>query len=308
LTLDVPTSDTSRWRAVVRVLRSPVDALSCAIFPSSCCVCGNPLLRLSLAPVCDSCWNNLPIQEGMLCCVCGENIGIATFPGGYLESQEDSCCRVCRMSPPPFRKAVAHGVYEGTLRSLIHALKYERTTAVADALGMRLADAISMLAAEAPQRMLVVPVPLHRSKRHSRGYNQSELLARAALKSLRRTHREWKLEMGSGTLMRGRATESQSGLSTHQRRENLRGVFSVPNADRLAGRDVLLVDDIYTTGATARACSKALLKAGAKSVWVATLARAQREGVALWDANFGKTAGTVDRAEEPVSSFGSGVH
>jgi len=244
----------------------------------------------------------------MLCCVCGENIGIATFPGGYLAFEEENYCRVCRMSPPPFRKAVAHGVYEGTLRGLIHALKYERTTTVADALGMRLADAISMLAAEAPQQMLVVPVPLHRSKRNSRGYNQSELLARAALKTLRRTHPEWKLEMGSGTLMRSRATESQSGLSTHQRRENLRGVFSVPDAGRLAGRDVLLVDDIYTTGATARACSKALLKAGANSVWVATLARAQRDGVALWDANFGKTAGTVDRAGEPVSSIGSGVH
>jgi len=244
----------------------------------------------------------------MLCCVCGENIGIATFPGGYLALEEENYCRVCRMSPPPFRKAVAHGVYEGTLRGLIHALKYERTTTVADALGMRLADAISMLAAEAPQRMLVVPVPLHRSKRNSREYNQSELLALAALKTLRRTYPKWKLEMGSGTLMRSRATESQSGLSTHQRRENLRGVFSVPDAGRLAGRDVLLVDDIYTTGATARACSKALLKAGANSVWVATLARAQRDGVALWDANFGKTAGTVDRAGEPVSSIGSGVH
>ena len=233
---------------------------------------------------------------------------MATFPGGYLESPEDSCCRVCRMAPPPFQKAVAHGVYEGTLRSLIHALKYERTTTVADALGMQLADAISTIAPEAPQRMLVVPVPLHRSKRHSRGFNQSELLAKAALRSLRRTHREWKLEIGTGTLMRSRATESQFGLSTRQRRLNLRGVFSVPNPARLTGRDVLLVDDIYTTGATARACSNALLKAGANSVWVATLARAQREGVALWDASFGKTAGTVDRAGEPVSSIGSEVH
>jgi len=244
----------------------------------------------------------------MLCCVCGENIGMASFPGGYLASPEESYCRVCRMAPPPFRKAVAHGVYEGTLRSLIHALKYERTTAVADALGMQLADAISLLAPEAPLRMLVVPVPLYIAKRHSRGFNQSELLAKAALRSLRRTHPDWKLKLGRGTLMRSRATESQSGLSTRQRRLNLRGVFSVPKPDRIAGRDVLLVDDIYTTGATARACSKALLKAGAKSVWVATLARSQREGVALWDANFGKTAGTVDRADEPVSSIGSGVH
>jgi len=197
----------------------------------------------------------------MLCCVCGENIGMATFPGGYLALPEESYCRFCRMAPPPFRKAVAHGVYEGTLRSLIHALKYERTFTVADGLGMQLADAISMLAPEAPQRMLVVPVPLHASKRNSRGFNQSELLAKAALRTLRRTHREWKLELGSDTLVRSRATESQFGLSTRQRRLNLSGVFSVPNPAGLVGRDVLLVDDIYTSGATARACSKALLRA-----------------------------------------------
>src|SRR6185312_13991363 len=101
-------------------------------------------------------------------------------------------------------------------------------------------------------------------------------------------------------MLRKRDTRSQAELSTAQRRRNLRGVFSVPNRDRIRGRDVLLVDDIYTTGATARTCSNALKKAGAARVWVATVARAQRheirfvaaqapvelpmrEDVAMWD-------------------------
>jgi ComF family protein len=200
---------------------------------------------------------------------------------------------------------VAHGVYQGRLRGLVHALKYEGTTPVADGLGKRLALAIASLAAEAPSEMIVVPVPLHRSKQRSRGYNQVELLTKAALKSLRRSHPSWRLTLASGALTRSRATESQFGLTLRQRRLNLSGAFSVPEAGRVMGRDVLLIDDIYTSGATARACSKALLAAGAASVWVATLARAQREGVAFWNPNIGNTAGALANVREPVSSPGS---
>jgi len=268
-----------------------MDAVCCALFPASCCLCSNPLLRLTLSPVCETCWNQLPAQGGTLCRVCGEDLGIATYSTGSPRPEEDCVCRVCRMAPPPFRRAVAHGVYEGTMRGLVHALKYEGTTPIAGGLGQRLALAIAMLAGEAPAEMLVVPVPLHRAKQHSRGYNQVELMTRAALKSLRHSHPEWRLALASGALTRCRATESQFGLTIRERRQNLSGAFSVPDAGRVRGRDVLLVDDIYTSGATARACSKALMKAGARSVWVATLARAQREGVAFWDPNFGKTAG-----------------
>jgi ComF family protein len=305
LTLDVPTSDVSRWRAVVRVLRSPMDALCCALFPASCCLCGNSLLRLTLSPVCDSCWNQLPAQSGTLCRICGEDLGIATFSTGCPRPEEDCVCQVCRLAPPPFRRAVAYGVYQGRLRGLVHALKYEGTTPVADGLGQRLAAAIASLAAEAPSEMLVVPVPLHRSKQSSRGYNQVELLTKAALKSMRRSHPAWRLTLASGALSRSRATESQFELTLRQRRLNLSGAFSVPEAGRVKGRDVLLIDDIYTSGATARACSKALLTAGAASVWVATLARAQREGVAFWNPNFGNTAGTLVNVREPASSPGS---
>lgn len=139
-----------------------------------------------------------------------------------------------------------------------------------------LAQAIAQLAAEAPAELLVVPVPLHRSKRARRGFNQARSLAREALAALRATHPQWRLTLAPSTLMRLRATESQAGLTPRQRRLNVRGAFSVSDPAAIAGRHVLLVDDILTTGATARACGLACLRAGAASVWVATLARARR--------------------------------
>jgi ComF family protein len=180
------------------------------------------------------------------------------------------------MAPPPFVKAVAYGPYEGRMRAAIHALKYDRLHAAARGLGGMLAGAIGRLAAEAPLEMLVVPVPLHRSKYTERGFNQARSLAIAALESLHKTHPEWRLTLASKTLMRLRATESQAGLTPRQRRLNVKGAFEVSDTAAVTMKHVLVIDDIFTTGSTARAAALALQQAGAASVWVATLARARR--------------------------------
>jgi predicted amidophosphoribosyltransferase len=132
--------------------------------------------------------------------------------------------------------------------------------------------------------MLVIPVPLHPSKYAQRGFNQSRSLAAAALGFLRKSHPQWRLTLASSTLLRQRATESQAGLTPRQRRLNVRGAFLVSDPASVKARHVLIVDDILTTGATARAAARALVQAGAASVWVATLARAQRV------ARFGSTS------------------
>jgi predicted amidophosphoribosyltransferase len=127
---------------------------------------------------------------------------------------------------------------------------------------------------------------MHPAKQRKRRFDHAELLAQAAIREMRRRHPEAKLQLRTDLLKRKRATVSQAGLSTHQRRQNLRGAFLVPRPAKLAGQHVLLIDDIYTTGATARACSRVLRASGAASVRVATVARAQREGVAMWDTGF----------------------
>lgn len=162
------------------------------------------------------------------------------------------------------------------MKEAIHAFKYDRLYAAAPRLGQMLAAAICQLEAEAPMEMLVVPVPLHKSKHAQRGFNQARVLATHALKSLAQTHPEWRLNLAASSLVRLRATESQAGLTPRMRRLNVRGAFKVSDPAAVSKRHLLVIDDIMTTGATARAVSKALRDAGAVSVWVATLARARR--------------------------------
>jgi len=266
MTIDVPPSEMSRWRAVVRVLRSPLDCLTCALLPASCALCGSSLPLLSFAPICESCWTEIPVLSGPACSRCGD----------ALDSPVTTLCRACRLAPPPFVRAVAYGLYQGRMRDAIHALKYGRIYPAGGTLGRMLGEAIAQLAGEAPAELFVVPVPLHRSKYAQRGFNQARLLAAEAIASLRKTQPQWRLTLAASTLMRLRATESQAGLTPRQRRLNVRGAFSVSDPSAVTMRHVLIVDDILTTGATARAAAQALLRAGAASVRVATLARARR--------------------------------
>jgi len=188
------------------------------------------------------------------------------------------------MAPPEFERAVAYGLYEDELRQMVHLLKYEGVRTVARPLGALLARVIEKLEGNAARELTVVAVPLFGSKQRRRGYNQTVLLADAALAELRRTRREWKLIAAHGALRRVKDTESQFGLTPHGRRRNLSGAFEVVDPVAVSGREVLLLDDIYTTGATARECARVLRRAGASKVWVATLARAQREMVTMWSA------------------------
>ena len=272
LTFDVPPSETSRWRAVARVLRSPMDSLSCALLPSSCALCGSSLPHLSSVPICDVCWTEFPALSGNLCARCGDSLDAPVQAG----PSSSGLCKTCRLAPPPFVRAVAYGPYEGRMRVAIHALKYDRLHSAARELGRMLAEAITQLANDAPDEMLVVPVPLHRSKYAERGFNQARSLAFHALGALGKSHPAWRLTLASSTLMRLRATESQFGLTPRQRRLNVKGAFEVSDPAAVTQKHVLVIDDIFTTGATARAAALALAQAGAASVWVATLARAGR--------------------------------
>jgi ComF family protein len=200
--------------------------------------------------------------------ICGERVA-----GLYAlaETQGETRCELCRRTEPPYVKATAYGSYEGGLRELIHLLKYEQVRPAADVLGRMLAEAIADLELLFGDNLpFVVPVPLHSRKLRQRGFNQSELIARAAV---RLTPAERRMQVSSGVLQRCRETQSQIGLSRHQRRENMRGAFAVAKSAEIAGREVLLVDDVLTTGTTVSECARVLRRAGASKVFVATVAR-----------------------------------
>ncbi|MBZ5570790.1 MAG: ComF family protein [Acidobacteriia bacterium] len=243
-------------------------ALFATLFPSDCRLCGNPLLNISRLPVCDECVAAIhPICEGV-CAICGERLAA---PYAFAENSGEARCGLCRRLEPPFVKAAAYGSYEGGLRELIHLLKYDQVQPAASVLGRMLAEAIADLQplfGDGP--VLVVPVPLHARKLRQRGFNQAEVTARAALKQ---GSLQGNLELASGVLERRRETQSQIGLSRHQRRENMRGAFAVTRREKIEGHEILVVDDVFTTGTTVSECARVLQRAGASKVFVATVAR-----------------------------------
>jgi ComF family protein len=219
-----------------------------------------------------------------VCSTCGERL-ISPFAlsahGSRLEATspeidslrtrpDEPRCGLCRRLEPPYVKATAYGSYESGLRELIHLLKYNQVRPAASVLGRMLAEAIEDLQPLLGDReILVVPVPLHHKKLRQREFNQSELIARVALKLKPAAS----LQLNAGLLQRCRETQSQIGLSRHQRRENVRGAFVTGKPNEIKGREILVVDDVFTTGTTVSECARILRRAGASKVYVATVAR-----------------------------------
>ena len=250
------------------------------------------MLGLRPVRVCDRCVErvgSLAEADEALCSRCGDALGMESRRfAAAMGAQE---CTACRTTPPAFARAVAFGVFDNEMREILHALKFDGMRRLAaHAAGDWLAQAILLLEPVAASDLLVVPVPLFHKRERQRGFNQSILLAQAAVKELASVRSEWKLELRAEVLVRVRDTRPQYALGPWQRQRNLVGAFRIGNEDAVRGREVLLIDDIFTTGATANACAQVLLRAGAVKVWVATVARAQPEStralqasVARWD-------------------------
>jgi ComF family protein len=232
-----------------------------------------PLLDLLLPPHCAGCLG--PVEApGQLCGECFAHIGFVTDPccrrcGLPLESEAaggpQRSCIGCRQHPPPWRKARAALLYDDKARSLILRLKHAGAEENAALLARHMARAGAALLAEAE---VLVPVPLHRWRLMRRGYNQSALLAQYLPRAPGQ-------ELCLDALVRVRPTVSLGGLSAQERAAAMADVIAAKPARRtpIAARRVLLIDDVLTSGATAGACTRALLDAGAASVDVLVASR-----------------------------------
>ncbi|MBC7106069.1 MAG: ComF family protein [Firmicutes bacterium] len=233
----------------------------CLPLPPGCPLCGGPSQARS---PCAECLGRLAEYRSRPHCLrCGRR-----WSGNA--GKADALCSDCRREAPAFLAARSLGPYEGILRRAVHRLKYGRRAFLGEVLGRLLAD----LVREDPalcRAQAVVPVPLYAARRHLRGFNQAEVLARATAGPL-------SLPVHCNVLRKIRGTPPQTGLSRRMRRENLRGAFAVCDPAVLRGRRVLLVDDVLTTGATAAECSRELLSAGAGAVLVVTVAGAEVAG------------------------------
>lgn len=244
----------ARPRCDVRAL---LDGLLAVVLAPTCAACEALLERPSVGPVCESCWRAIRPYTPPCCERCGLPLPSWRSPG-------DGAHIECEAIPATIMRAAALGEYDGALREIIHALKYGRRRSVARRLGglMRRAAADALTGADA-----VVPVPLHRGRRRRRGFNQAaDLAGTLGLPVLR-------------ALRRCRATRTQTDLPADRRRANVRGAFALarPIGDRMIrNRTLVLVDDVWTTGATLEACAAVLAAAGAAEVRAVTTARVTR--------------------------------
>jgi ComF family protein len=231
---------------VIGILRHVADFA----LPPRCAGCGTPVAEDHR--FCAPCWNSLHFLAPPWCAGC--NVPFA-FDRGY-----DAFCAACLRDPPRHAGVRAAVAYGPVARDLALRLKYGGRIAFAETMALRMRR---LVPAEAD---LLVPVPLHRWRIWSRGFNQAALIADSLAKLAHVPH-------DPDVLVRPRRTVLLRGLGGRQRAKAVAGAFTVDVPHRVRGKAVVLVDDVYTSGATADACTRVLLRAGARSVTILCWAR-----------------------------------
>ncbi|NLC70406.1 MAG: ComF family protein [Desulfuromonadaceae bacterium] len=241
-----------------RALKKELSGLVDFIFPPVCPLCGKGSVDVAGVSFCRNCLADFSPLVSPFCTLCA-----LPFVG---PQESDHYCGACITNPPPFSSVTSFGIYEGLLKEAVQTFKYRDKFHLGRPLGRLVAEKVAERHRFCPFD-LILPVPLHRRRLQERTYNQALLLAETIGRHLA-------VPVNSALLRRLRPTPPQQGLSERERLRNLKGVFGL--AEKIEGLRVLLVDDVMTTGATARECSQVLLRGGASGVEVAVVARAAR--------------------------------
>lgn len=272
--------------ALLRIIKAFAEA----IFPSRCLNCGafirpDPQADENLCAtialtfrqamnrfLCSACLMDFQPAQSPLCSCCGAVFTV--FEG------EDHLCENCIRIPMHFHQARAAGIYEGALRRMIQDFKFHGKIDLAKPFGLLMLhtfyDMYAQNAWDSVVPNTVVPVPLHARRHRMRGFNQAFLLANQLI-DLIRIHPGMgspALKTDRDILLRYRWTHPQTGLNKNRRKTNIADAFRVNAPEKAAGKIILLIDDVYTTGATVDECARILIQAGADRVDVLTLARA----------------------------------
>jgi ComF family protein len=246
--------------------RAGLTALVDLLLPPFCVVCNSPLREGRRDPLCGPCWGKIDRVTPPICAVCGLELGRYVTGPAPVAPPPAARCGPCRTRPPAFAYARSAARYSDVVREALHAFKFRGKRALAAPLAELVAETdLASLPVAAPE--VLIPVPLFPARERVRGFNQAALLAR-------RVGRAWGIPVHRDVLVRAVDTRAQTELTGRERRRNVRGAFRVRRPGAVAGRHVIIVDDIFTTGSTASACAVALSRAGAATVGVLTVARA----------------------------------
>src|SRR5574341_159625 len=237
------------------ILRRLLDFL----LPTPCSYCHSPVGNSPVPFFCSACWSYFSLLNGPVCPCCGR---LFDSPEA-LSHSPGHLCGACRRELPPFDQALSVGYFEGALREAVHVFKYRPCRSLGKPLARWMAGHVRLGQSIA----VVMPVPLHVSRLRERGFNQALFLAHGVCE----VHG---LHLSLDNLGRVRPTRPQVELSGEERVVNVAGAFALRRPGEIAGKSILLVDDVFTTGATLNECARVLKDAGASRVMALTLARA----------------------------------
>jgi len=232
------------------------------VFPLDCQICEKPIRESKGYSICEDCLQTIELIEHPYCIKCGKPLLLTDF----FKQNREALCLDCKRKKYSFEFSRSVGIYSKVLKKCIHLFKYYREKKLARPLGKLMVDYL-LKNDEFKKRIdLIIPVPLHKNDLKNRGFNQSFLLGKVI-------GDYFSVPVQEKVLVKKKFTPYQVNLSKKEREKNILKAFSVERPEKIKGKNILILDDVFTTGSTVEECAKELMKARANNICVLTLAR-----------------------------------